>query len=112
MPWRWRFGPWGCSLRFTLATFVQTCGYLRPDLRLTASQLSSVVNGIATILMFVFIDPYLSLMTDEVMEGKVEEPHFRRSIVWLTGSRLAGTVIAQIILVPAALWIVAVADWL
>jgi hypothetical protein len=87
-------------------------GYLRPDLRLTASQLSSVVNGIATILMFVFIDPYLSLMTDEVMEGKVEEPHFRRSIVWLTGSRLAGTVIAQIILVPAALWIVAVADWL
>jgi len=70
------------------------------------------VNGIATILMFVFIDPYLSLMTDEVMEGKVEEPYFRRSIVWLTGCRLAGTVIAQIILVPTALWIVAVADWL
>jgi len=70
------------------------------------------VNGIASILMFVFIDPYLSLMTDEVMEGKVEEPYYRRSIVWLTGSRLAGTVIAQIILVPAALWIVAVADWL
>jgi Alternate to MurJ len=87
-------------------------GYLRPDLRLTASQLSSVVNGIATILMFVFIDPYLSLMTDEVTEGKVGEQHFRRSIVWLTGSRLAGTVIAQIILVPASLWIVAVADWL
>jgi len=70
------------------------------------------VNGIASILMFVFIDPYLSLMTDEVMEGKVEEPYYRRSIVWLTGSRLAGTVIAQIILVPTALWIVAVADWL
>ena len=51
-------------------------------------------------------------MTDEVMEGKVEEPYYRRSIVWLTGSRLAGTVIAQIILVPTALWIVAVADWL
>jgi hypothetical protein len=112
--------PWGVVLLNAVAMAIWSvgvfaalyAGYLRPDLRLTASQLSSVVNGIATILMFVFIDPYLSLMTDEVMEGKVEEPHFRRSIVWLTGSRLAGTVIAQIILVPAALWIVAVADWL
>jgi hypothetical protein len=112
--------PWGVVLLNAAAMAIWSvgvfaalyAGYLRPDLRLTASQLSSVVNGIATILMFVFIDPYLSLMTDEVMEGKVGEPHFRRSIVWLTGSRLAGTVFAQIILVPAALWIVAVADWL
>jgi hypothetical protein len=53
-------------------------GYLRPDLRLTASQLSSVVNGVATILMFVFIDPYLSILTDEVAEGTVAESQFRR----------------------------------
>ena len=87
-------------------------GYLRPDLRVTASQLSAVVNGLATILMFTFIDPYLSLMTDDVAAGKVEESYFRRSVVWLTGSRLVGTVLAQILLVPAALWIVACAEWL
>jgi hypothetical protein len=87
-------------------------GYLRPELRVTASQMSAVVNGIATILMFAFIDPYLSLMTDDVTAGKVEESYFRRSVVWLTGSRLAGTILAQVILVPAALWIVAVAEWL
>lgn len=87
-------------------------GYLRPDLRATASQMSAVVNGIATILMFAFIDPYLSLMTDDVATGKVDEPYFRRSVVWLTGSRLIGTVLAQVILVPSALWIVAVAEWL
>jgi hypothetical protein len=112
--------PWGVVLLNAVAMAIWSvglfaalyAGYLRPDLRLTASQLYSVVNGIATILMFVFIDPYLSLLTDEVTEGKVRELHFRRSIVWLTGSRLAGTVIAQIILVPASLWIVAVADWL
>lgn len=62
-------------------------------------------------LMFAFIDPYLSLMTDEVAEGTVAESQFRRSIVWLTGSRVAGT-LAQIIRVPASLWIVVVADWL
>ena len=87
-------------------------GYLRPELRVTASQMSAVVNGVATILMFAFIDPYLSLMTDDVAAGKVDEPHFRRTVVWLTGSRLAGTVFAQVILVPAALWIVVVAEWL
>jgi hypothetical protein len=87
-------------------------GYLRPDLRATAGQLSAIVNGLATILMFVFIDPYLSLMTDDVAAGKVDEPHFRRSVVWLTGSRIAGTVLAQALLVPSAIWIATVADWL
>lgn len=87
-------------------------GYLRPELRVTASQMSAVVNGVATILMFMFIDPYLSLMSDDVAAGKVDEPYFRRSVVWLTGSRLAGTVLAQLILVPAAFWIVTVAEWL
>jgi hypothetical protein len=84
--------------------------YLRPELRVTSSQLSAVVNGAATILMFVFIDPYLSMVTDDVAEGRLDEPYFRRSIVWLTGSRLAGTVLAQALLVPAALWIVAIAE--
>jgi len=51
-------------------------------------------------------------MTDDVAAGKVPEPHFRRSVVVLTGTRLAGTMLAQVILVPAALWIVAVAEWL
>src|SRR5215467_9041654 len=86
--------------------------YLRPDLRVTSSELSAIINGVATILMFVFIDPYLSMLTDEVAEGKVTEPYFRRSIVWLTGSRVVGTIAAQFLLIPAAFSIVAIAEWL
>jgi hypothetical protein len=86
-------------------------GYLNPDLRLTASQLSGVINGVATILMFLVIDPYLSVLTDNVARGTTGEPYFRRSIVWLTGSRLAGTVLAQVLLVPAALILVTVCEW-
>jgi len=78
----------------------------------TASQMSAVVNGVATILLFAFIDPHLSMMADDVAAGTVDEPYFRRSVVWLTGSRLAGTVLAQLILVPAALLIAAIAEWL
>jgi Alternate to MurJ len=110
--------PWSVALLNTAAMAIWTVGvfaalyaaYLRPELRVTSSQLSAVVNGAATILMFVFIDPYLSMVTDDVAEGRLDEPYFRRSIVWLTGSRLAGTVLAQALLVPAALWIVAIAE--
>ena len=87
-------------------------GYLNPELRVTSSTLSSVVNGAATILMFVFIDPQMSVMTDDVIEGKTSESQFRRAVVWLVGSRLAGTLLAQALLVPAALAIVFVAQHL
>jgi Amj-like protein len=110
--------PWSVALLNTAAMSIWTVGvfaalyaaYLRPELRVTSSQLSAVVNGVATILLFAFIDPYLSMVTDDVAEGRLSEPYLRRSIVWLTGSRLAGTVLAQVLLVPAAFWIVAVAE--
>ncbi len=85
-------------------------GYLNPALRVTSSTLSSVVNGTATIMMFVFVDPQMSMMTDDVVDGRASEPQFRRAVVWLVGSRLAGTLIAQVILIPAAMLIVAVAQ--
>jgi hypothetical protein len=85
-------------------------GYLNPALRVTSSTLSAVVNGTATILMFVFIDPQMSVMTDDVIEGKTSEPNFRRAVVWLVGSRLAGTLLAQLLLIPAAMLIVSVAE--
>ncbi len=85
-------------------------GYLNPDLRVTASTLSSIVNGLATIVMFVFIDPQMSMMTDDVMEGRLSESTFRRALVWLVGSRFAGTLLVQLLLVPSAGLIVLVAE--
>jgi hypothetical protein len=85
-------------------------GYLNPQFRVTSNSLSSIVNGVATVLMFVIIDPQLSVMTDDVMEGRVAESSFRRTIVWLVGSRFAGTLFAQILLVPSAKLIELVAE--
>jgi hypothetical protein len=85
-------------------------GSLRPELRVTASTLSSIVNGVATILMFLFIDPHVSMMTDDVVEGRVSETSFRQAVVWLVGSRFAGTLLAQLLLIPAATVIVYVAE--
>lgn len=87
-------------------------GVLDPSVRVTSSTLSSIINGSATIMMAVFIDPHMSGMTDDVIEGKIEESQFRRAVVWLVGSRLAGTLIAQFLLVPSAVVIVGVAKGL
>ena len=78
--------------------------------RIGSDALSAVVNGAATIMMVVFIDPQMSVMTDDVVEGRTTESHFRRAVIWLVGSRLAGTLLAQLILVPAAMLIVGVAQ--
>jgi hypothetical protein len=84
-------------------------GYVEPQFRVTASQLSALINGFATILLFLVIDPQLSLLTDDVIDGKTSEAAYRRSIVWISGSRLVGTILAQALFLPAALAIAWVA---
>jgi hypothetical protein len=110
---------WGVLLANCLAQALLTvgvlaslyAGYLNPEFRVTASQLSAIINGFATILLFALIDPQLSVMTDDVVEGRVDEALFRRTIVWISFSRLAGTVLAQALFVPAALAIAWVANY-
>ncbi len=77
-------------------------GYIDPDLRTTSSTLSSVINGGATILLFVFIDPYLSGLTDDVIVGKCSKVVFRKFIIWMVVARVFGTLVAQVVFVPAA----------
>jgi hypothetical protein len=96
----------GAQALVTVAVFSALyAGSLNPAYRVTASTLSSVVNGLATIMLFVFIDPHLSIMTDDVVEGRTSEAAFRRAVVCLAGTRVAGTLVAQAILVPAAMLI-------
>lgn len=84
-------------------------GVLEPRLALTCSQLSSIINGVATILMFLLIDPQLSMLTDDAIKGSVGQSTFRGAIASLVGARLLGVLLAQVLLLPAALIIVHVA---
>jgi len=83
--------------------------YINPDYRTTASNLSAFINGFATILMFAFIDPHLSAMTDDVALGITSEVTFRRYIVYMTIARLLGTLLSQILFLPAATFLARVA---
>jgi hypothetical protein len=99
------------SAMLTVGVFASLyAGYLRPELRVTANNLSPVINAVSTLLLIMFIDPYISLLTDDVVAGRTSEAHFRRCIVMLGASRLVGTIIAQLVLIPGAWLIAAVAD--
>ncbi|RPF72256.1 lipid II flippase Amj family protein [Aurantiacibacter spongiae] len=85
-------------------------GYLNPEFRVTAAQLSAIVNGVATILLFALIDPQLSVITDDAAGGQVSQADFRRTITAISLSRLAGTILAQALFLPAAMLVAVVAN--
>lgn len=84
-------------------------GSLEPDLSATCITLSGVINGIATILLALFVDPYLSVLTDEVIEGKYSEADFRGCVIGMLGSKILGTALSFLIFIPAAYAIVFIA---
>lgn len=111
LPWRMLAYNALASAMLTVGVFASLyAGFLRPELRVTANNLSPVVNAVSTILLIIFIDPYVSLLTDDAIAGRSTEGHFRRCMAWLAASRLAGTVIAQLVLTPGARLIAAIAD--
>jgi hypothetical protein len=102
--------PWRIFALNTFAVAIITIGvlsavyasYLNPEYRTTASNLSAFINGFATILMFVFIDPHLSILTDEVALGRASEASFRKYVIYMAFARLAGTILAQLLFIPCA----------
>lgn len=102
--------PKGLLLLNVLITGVYTIGVLSayysaiyvPENRLAASASSGMINGIASILLTLFIDPKAALITDEAYRGKREYKDVKALVVMLIGTKLIGTLLGQILLVPAA----------
>lgn len=107
----------GISKRFIilniLVTAIYTVGvlsslyaaHLVPELSTTASQSSGLINGIATILLTIFIDPQVGLITDRAIHNEAYRDRLGKIYILLMGSRLLGTVLAQLIILPAAYFI-------
>ena len=72
---------------------------------IAASQSSGLINGMATILLTLLIDPQIGLITDKVLRGEREVSALTKVFGLLMLSRLLGTLLAQVLLLPAAYWI-------
>lgn len=87
-------------------------GAMLPPFRSTAIQLSGLVNGIATVLLVLFVDPAGARITDQVSHGQRPPDHLKSVVFFLQMGRLIGILIlSQLLLLPFTLYIKLVAQW-
>ncbi|MDX8365725.1 lipid II flippase family protein [Cytobacillus sp. IB215665] len=73
----------------------------------TASLMTTgVINGFATILLTIFLDPQVALLTEKSMLHPKGADKMAETYGWLMISRLFGTILAQLFLIPSAYMIV------
>lgn len=80
-------------------------GALVPDLRVTTSQLAGAVNGLGAVLLMIFVDPTMAMITDQAMQGRRPLSQVQSAVSFLVAGKVVGTVIAQALFLPAAAWI-------
>jgi len=77
--------------------------YLYPSHRMTLAGFSGVINGFATILMTIVLEPHIAMVTDKTLKGETEYSHLKGMVLALVVSKLGGVLLAQVIFVPASL---------
>jgi hypothetical protein len=86
-------------------------GALNPSLRATAVTLSGIVNGIATFLLFILVDPPAAMITDQCINGQRPLEDVKVMNLYLVVARFTGTIIAQFIVGTMAFYVMYVAGW-
>ncbi|MNC64395.1 hypothetical protein D3C75_1145930 [compost metagenome] len=72
---------------------------------MAASQSTGLINGMATILLTILVDPRISLLSDRSLRGEIRLNRMNQIYGCMLISRLFGTLVAQLLLIPLAYWI-------
>jgi hypothetical protein len=78
---------------------------LQPEVARTALSASGLVNGIATISFALIVDPTSAFLVDQAVKGERPIEHVRSMVFYLALTFIAGTLLSQLILFPAAIYI-------
>lgn len=78
---------------------------LAPERASTAIMASGLINGIATILLVIFIDPKLSVIADDVVNQRGSYNKLKTMSLMMVTSRLLGTILAQFLFIWGARYI-------
>ncbi len=87
-------------------------GVLVPERHTTAVMASGLVNGVATMLLALFVDPKVSVLADDVAKGKRSYVYLKWASVTMAVSRVTGTVLAQLLFIPASYYIAWMTKWM
>lgn len=78
---------------------------LAPERSATTIMSSGLINGVATILLVVFVDPKVSVLADDVVNQRGNYLQLKGVSVMMIASRFLGTILAQALFIPGALYI-------
>ena len=88
-------------------------GAFLPEYRSTAIQLSGIVNGMATVMFTIFVDPLGARVTDEAVNGQRPESDVRSVVFFLQCGKMLGVlIVAQLLLKPMTQYIMLVTQWI
>lgn len=87
-------------------------GVMTREFALTAASLSGLITGVSTLTLTYIVDPTAALITDQTAHGKRPEAELKAMILYLIVSATIGTLLAQLLLTPAADIIATAAKWL
>lgn len=77
----------------------------------TAIMLSGIVNGIATLLLFLVVDPPAAVVIDGCINGKRPIQQAYAMNLYLVATRLAGTILALALIAPMGHYVLHAAKW-
>lgn len=77
-----------------------------------AAMSSGIINGVATILLTLFIDPKASVLADRVSKKESKYIYLKSYSITMVGSKFIGTLVAQAIFIPAAYYVAWFTQWL
>ena len=109
----WRDIPMKLFCINILITAIYTIGVLSalyaaliaPERATTAVMASGLINGVATVLLIVFIDPKISILADDVINQRGSYVTLKSASIMMVISRILGTLLAQILFIPGAKYI-------
>ena len=78
---------------------------LVPERESSAMMASGLINGVATILLALFVDPRISVLADKVVNGSGSYVNLKGISIIMIASRLLGTILAQALFIPGAHYI-------
>ncbi|TKC19025.1 lipid II flippase Amj family protein [Robertmurraya kyonggiensis] len=109
---RYREIPKRLLLLNTMITAIYTIGvlsayyaafFIDEEYRLAASASSGMINGIATILLTLLVDPQSAIITDQAIRDKRPYGDVKALVILLIGTKLLGTLIGLLLIYPAAI---------
>jgi hypothetical protein len=102
-PWRWILLTVLVAALYAVAgPAAQIASAVAPGGARTALTLPSFLTGVGTVLMVLLVDPLTAHVVDQALRGERPSSDVTAITVWQIGGKLAGVLLAQLLLSPVA----------